>query len=66
MKNKNIFKAQEINSNQSGWIADMSPDDRTVNPDFYWRFATKKQAEKFAQLVDKGMDAEEAAYNVTR
>lgn len=59
MKDKRIFKAREIDSNKSGWIADMSGDD-AVNPDCYWYFKTRWQAAKFAELVDGGTDTGQA------
>ena len=61
MKDKRVFKASEIDSHSTGWIADMSNPAGPVNPDAYWHFRTRKQALKFCELVDSGTDAEQAA-----
>ena len=63
MKDNRIFKASEIDSNKTGWIADLSPEN-IVNPDFYYFFRTQRQAKKFIDMVDGGMNAQEARYNV--
>ncbi len=64
MSDKRIIKASEVLPGRQwakGYIVDLSPAD-VVNPDFYWSFATKAQAEKFLELVQSGMDARRAEY----
>ena len=56
---RNVFKAQEIDSSKTGWIADLSETD-AVNPDSYFPFQTKRDAEQFVNLVDGGMRPDEA------
>lgn len=56
------FRQSEVEQGD-GWIVDLSPAN-IVNPDCYWRFATKRAAESFAGLIDSGMDAQEAAHIV--
>lgn len=62
---KRVFRAAEIESRRTGWIADLSPAD-IINPDCYWPFQTRKAALEFIALVDAGMDASEAAYQVAQ
>ena len=61
MKDKRVFKASEIDSNKTGWIADMSDPNGPVNPDCYWYFSTQKAAIIFCMYVDLGMDPNQAA-----
>jgi len=63
MRNKRIFKASEIDPYRDGWIADIIKP-AVVNPDCYFSFATKQDAQKFIELVDSGMSASEAVYIV--
>ncbi len=65
MNDKRIFKASQIDSHRTGWIVDLSPAD-VVNPDCYWPFKTRKTAERFASLVDGGMDPQQAVLELER
>jgi len=61
----NIFKANEVKTGAKGWIVDLSPGN-VVNPDFYWRFETRKDAEIFANLVNNGEPADYAMLTLDR
>lgn len=60
---KRIFKASQVDSSRSGWVADMSGPD-AVNPDAYFFWRTKAEASRFVNLVDEGMITGEAVYTV--
>ena len=61
MKDTRIFKASEVKTGEDGYIADLSPAD-CVNPDFYWRFDTRKQARFFLHMVDGGIEGKMAQF----
>jgi len=66
MKSKNVFPASDVDSDKrSGWICDLSPEN-VVNPDCYFRFKSRKTAEKFSRLVAEGMSPEQALHEVER
>ena len=62
-KDTRLFKAREINSYSSDWIADLSGA-TVVNPDCYFWFKTKKQAVAFLKLYDGGMNVRDAINRV--
>ena len=62
---KRIFKRSQIDSNKSGWVADISTGD-VVNPDFYYFFELKKHAQRFINLVDSGETARTALFMIER
>lgn len=53
-----IYKAREIDSNARGWIVEFDRLDmpNVSDPDMRWPFKTRKVAERFAALVEGGMD----------
>lgn len=66
MIDKRIKRANDIDSNRpGGWIADMSGSG-AINPDCWFRFSTKAQAQEFVALVDSGMTTTEATYQVSQ
>lgn len=50
---KSIFKGKAVG--MEGWIVDLSPDG-WVNPDFWWGFHTKREAQEFLRMVNAGKD----------
>jgi hypothetical protein len=65
---KNVFPANEVDTNQpGGWIVDLNdPNERTINPDCYWRFSSRRKANQFAALVESGVDPHEALAEMDR
>ncbi len=59
----NIFRESEIKHGSKLWIVDLSSPGM-VNPDCYWRFEKRKDAIKFAQLIESGKSPREAQYIV--
>lgn len=57
-----IYRAKEIDKNAKGWIVEFvrpfMPE--VSDPDMRWTFKTRKTAERFAALVEGGMDAQQA------
>ena len=64
MSSKNVFKASDVNVYWTGWIADMSPAN-VVNPDFYFKFKTKKDANKFVDMVNNGISTRVALHEIS-
>lgn len=58
--NQKPFRRAEVDpNNHEGWVVDLSSGD-TVNPDAYWYFRTRKQAQVFLDLLNAGYDVREA------
>lgn len=56
------FRRSEVDpNNHDGWVVDLSTGD-TVNPDCYWYFRTRKQAQVFLDLLNAGYDSREASH----
>lgn len=57
-----IYRAKEIDSNARGWIVEFDRLDmpNVSDPDMRWKFHTRKVAERFAKLVEGGMDPQQA------
>ena len=53
-----IYRAKEIDKNLKGWIVEFDRLDmpEVSDPDMRWPFRTRKAAERFAKLVEGGMD----------
>ena len=60
--NQKPFRRSEVDpNNHDGWVVDLSTGD-TVNPDCYWYFRTRKQAQVFLDLLNAGYDSREASH----
>ena len=58
------FRRSEVDpNNHNGWVVDLSSGS-TVNPDAYWYFNTRKQAQEFLDLLNDGKDVHEAQHIV--
>jgi hypothetical protein len=58
------FRRSEVDpNNHDGWVVDLSSG-RAVNPDAYWYFNTRKQAQEFLDLLNDGKDVREAQHIV--
>lgn len=56
------FRRSEVDpNNHSGWVVDLSSGN-TINPDCYWYFGTRKQAQVFIDLLNAGYDSREAQH----
>lgn len=53
-----IYRAREVAWNAKGWIVEFDRLDmpNVSDPDMRWTFRTRKMAERFAKLVEGGMD----------
>lgn len=60
--NQKPFRRAEVDpNNHSGWVVDLSSGN-TINPDCYWYFGTRKQAQVFIDLLNAGYDSREAQH----
>ena len=56
-----VFPANDVDpSRPGGWIVDLSPVGDSANPDFYYRFPSRRAAKRFASLFADGMNPEQA------
>jgi len=53
-----IYRARELDWNAKGWIVEFDRLDmpNVSDPDMRWPFRSRKAAERFAALVEGGMD----------
>lgn len=58
-----VFRRSEIEHGARGWVVDLSPG-RIINPDYYWRFPTRRAARRFLELVQNGVPAWRAVEQV--
>ena len=63
-----IYKSSAINSDAKGWIVEFDRLDmpEVSDPDMRWPFKSRKVAERFAGLVEDGMDPRQAIYEIER
>ena len=56
------FRRSEVDpNNHSGWVVDLSSGN-TINPDCYWHFGTRKQAQVFIDLLNAGYNSRKAQH----
>lgn len=60
-KQKPFHRSEVDPNNHEGWIVDLSSGN-TINPDCYWYFNTRKQANYFLDLLNEGKNTEEASH----
>lgn len=60
--NQKPFRRSEVDpNNHDGWVVDLSIG-TSVNPDTYWYFRTRKQAQIFIDLLNAGYDVRSAQH----
>lgn len=60
--NQKPFRRSEVDpNNHNGWVVDLYGG-TTINPDAYWHFRTRKQAQVFIDLLNAGYDVREAQH----